>query len=257
MTPWNAQSYDHNAHPQREWCEQVAERLLLRGNETVLDAGCGTGRLAELLAPRLANGTILCVDVSLEMLCQAEERLRSVRGTNLVLLQSDLTQLSVGRIVDVVVSSAVFHWVKDQDGLFQNLHRCLKPGGRLIAQCGGGPNLAKEVERTLRFLEQRGYSLDFQGDETPWVFQSKDGIAAVLHEAGFRDAEVWLENRPATFSAADSYSRFLSDVVLWPFLERIAPEDGRDLVKALTAAAANDDPPNTLDYWRLNLTARS
>lgn len=257
MTPWRARTYDRIARPQFEWGRIVATRLALRGDETVLDAGCGTGRLAELLLSRLPNGRIVCVDLSPEMLQAARDRLKRVGAERVTLVQCDLTELALSQSIDVVVSSAVFHWIKDQDRLFQNLRDCLKPNGRLIAQCGGGPNLAREISLTLEFAARRRYSLDFEGDKLPWVFHSEQEMFSVLQNAGFREIDVSLENQPAPFSDPDSYRAFLNNVVLWPFLEQISQDDGQQLLSELTQAAATDNPPLTLDYWRLNVSAQA
>ena len=146
---WNSDVYHRVSGPQVSWGKKVLARLRLRGDEVVLDAGCGTGRLtAELLDP-LPRGRVVGVDLSQNMLSKAREHLARY-GSRVSLIACDLLHLPFESSFDGIVSTAAFHWVLDNDRLFANLRRALVPGGWLEAQCGGGPNvtdLAQARER--------------------------------------------------------------------------------------------------------------
>src|SRR5439155_25071627 len=107
----------------------------LTGNETVVDAACGTGRLTEILADRLPDGCVFATDVSAEMLAKAH------RHPRVHYFRANLMDLPLHRSIDLLFSNAVFHWVVDHDRLFQSIGSALRPGGRLVAQCGGKGNL--------------------------------------------------------------------------------------------------------------------
>src|SRR5688500_10924389 len=144
---WKAEEYDDQSAPHEEWQAQILERLELEGDETVLDAGCGTGRLTKNLSERLPNGRVIGVDASAAMIEKAREHL----GKDADSRQPDLTKLDLGEPVDAVYSSAVFHWIQDPEALFRSLHGVMKPGAALEAQCGGQGNIA-EIERALDAL---------------------------------------------------------------------------------------------------------
>src|SRR3954447_1277792 len=136
---WDGAEYDRLSTPMERLGREVLERLELRGDETLLDAGCGSGRLTELLLERLPEGRVIAVDLSPSMIEAARERL----GDRADLRVADLVGLDLGgETVDVVFSTATFHWIADHDALFASLRAVLRPGGRLVAQCGGGGNIS-------------------------------------------------------------------------------------------------------------------
>src|SRR5688500_7141013 len=139
---WDARTYDRVADPMTRWGAAVLDRLPLRGDERVLDAGCGSGRVTELLVERLPRGTVVALDGSPAMVEAARSRLARF-GNRVEFVVADLGQpLPVAEPVDAILSTATFHWVLDHDALFRNLAAVLQPGGRLVAQCGGSGNVA-------------------------------------------------------------------------------------------------------------------
>jgi trans-aconitate 2-methyltransferase len=238
------------------WGKKVLARLKLRGDELVLDAGCGSGRLTGELLAELPRGSVVGVDLSQNMLQSAKEHLRTRFNSGLYLAAADLLNLSFARVFDGVVSTAAFHWVPDHDRLFANLHAVLRPGGWIEAQCGGGPNLAglreriNALARTARFAEFIG------GFPEPWLFQTAEGAAETLHRAGFVNVETSIEAALTVLEDMQQYIEFVSNVILHRHLAAMPREELRaDFVQTLAGQAAADDPPFALDYWRLNLSA--
>ena len=138
---WDAATYDRIADPMFRWGGVVVGWLDLEGDETVLDAGCGSGRVTELLLERLPRGRVVAVDGSPSMLGEARRRLRRF-GDRVDYVLGDLVDsLPLDRPVDAILSTATFHWVRDHDALFRNLAAVLRPGGSLVAQCGGAGNV--------------------------------------------------------------------------------------------------------------------
>src|SRR5438045_5843592 len=132
---WNANAYDRVADPQARWGATVLERLPLDGDERVLDAGCGTGRVTALLLERLPRGRVVALDGSPSMI--EEARRRFAGDARVELVTADLARpLPLAAAVDAVLSTATFHWIADHGALFRNLAAVLRPGGRLCAQCG-------------------------------------------------------------------------------------------------------------------------
>jgi trans-aconitate 2-methyltransferase len=243
---WDAATYDRVSDIQLNWALEQLERLALDGDEVVLDAGCGSGRVTALLADRVPRGRVYGVDVAPSMAAHAQEAL----GGRAVILCQDLVELRLPGPVDAIFSNATFHWVSDHDALFGALHRTLKPGGRLVAQCGGKGNinrfrvLADEVALTDPFAP---YFADWHG---PWNYADDVSTAARLERAGFTDVSCWLE--PKSVTPGDPQA-FVQTVCLVRHLDRL-PSDG--LKSAFVERVLEEvGDPLVLDYVRLNMTA--
>jgi SAM-dependent methyltransferase len=242
VSEWDGASYDRLSDPQFAWGMIVLERLQPRAGELVLDVGCGSGRLTAELAARGAR--VVGVDRSLNMLREARRKIPVVRA--------DALALPFVGVADAVFSTATFHWIADHDALFRRLFAALKPGGRLVAQCGGGPNLARFEARLVRQIAAPWFA-----GFNPWRFASAEDTAARLAAAGFVEVETSVEPAPTVLPSAERYRAFLATVILRDHLPRIPDPDEREaLLEALTGEAARDTPPFSLDYWRLNLRAR-
>jgi trans-aconitate methyltransferase len=235
----------------------VLARLTLRGDELLLDAGCGTGRLTAELLEALPRGKVVALDISQNMLRSAREHLQPQFGERVPLVAADLQELPFDGVFDGVVSTAAFHWVLDHDRLFRGLHRALRPGGWLQAQCGGGPNIARLRERMRALAVSPQYVPFLAGYPEPWLYPDAEGAAATLQRAGFVDVQTSVESAPTAMEDRTRFTEFVSTVIVRTYLERI-PEAGlrRQYVAQLADQAAADDPPFVLDYWRLNLSAR-
>lgn len=254
LPEWDAAAYERLSDPQFEWGRRVLDRLELEGDERVLDAGCGTGRLTALLAARLPRGHVIAVDASRAMLGEARRNLAHV-GERVTLLEAELTTLELACPVDAIFSTATFHWILDHGLLFRTLFAALAPGGRLEAQCGGGPNLARLLGRVEAVIAAR-FARHFRGWQEPWLFSNPDEAADRLRQAGFADVVTSLEPAPTRFESSSRYAGFLATVVVRPHLERLPGEAlRRAFLDELVAAAAADREPFVLDYWRLNLGA--
>jgi trans-aconitate 2-methyltransferase len=239
---WDAATYDRIADPQLRWGTAVLDRLTLDGAETVLDAGCGSGRVTELIAERFPNARIVALDGSPSMIEQARRRLERF-GDQVTFLLADLMHpLAVGEPVDAILSTATFHWIPDHDALFTNLAGAMRPGARLVAQCGGAGNLSSVV----RVLVDLGADT-FTGK----VFATPEETEARLRRAGFDEIECWLHPEPTTFESLDALETFLRTVVLGDHVHGMSVEEAT----ALTHDVASRLPGLELDYVRLNIGA--
>jgi trans-aconitate 2-methyltransferase len=243
---WDATTYDRISAPQQRWAAEQLDRLELTGDEVVLDAGCGSGRITLELARRVPRGVVYGVDAAPSMVRHAQEALGD-RGTAIC---QDLVELALPEPVDVVFSNAAFHWIKDHDALFAALHRNMKPGARLMAQCGGRGNIdafrrvADEVAFGERFSE---YFADWQ---RPWNYATAEETAQRLELAGFEDVTCWLEDKPTRL---DEPRSFVRTVCLVRHLDPLPPELHDEFVDAVLERF---EEPVVLDYVRLNMTAR-
>ena len=253
---WNATAYHRVAAPQTAWGRRVLSRLTVRGDERVIDAGCGTGRLTGELMESLPNGRLIAIDRSWNMLITARANLRPTFGSRIAYAQVELPRLPFRDWADLVFSTATFHWVPDHPALFRAIFAALRSGGRLFAQCGGGPNLAAAHRLAEDVMHAEPFAPYFADWTGIWEFATPEITAARLADAGFADVQTSLEAAPTTLADEASYREFVTTVIYNPHLARL-PE-GRlrqQFIGAITARAAEGDPPFTLDYWRLNLEA--
>jgi trans-aconitate 2-methyltransferase len=244
---WDAKTYDAISDPQFSWGMEVLGRLELSGEESALDAGCGSGRVTEELIKRLPGGRILAVDGSEAMIAEARQRL----GDRASYMVADLSELEVGEPVDLVFSTATFHWILDHDRLFQRLRAALRPGGRLVAQCGGEGNVAEHA-RAIAAVSARPEFAPYLNEMTSiWNFASPEETEARLGNAGFADARCWLEPKPVQ---PERPLEFTSTVTLGPLLAQLPEEKRRPFAEAILDES---EKPLVLDYVRLNIEARA
>jgi trans-aconitate 2-methyltransferase len=235
---WDADTYARVAGGIHALGHEVLERTELSGHEVVLDAGCGSGELTAELANRVPRGRVYAVDASPRMVEMARERL----GERATVWQQDLLELEVPEPVDLIFSAATFHWIADHDRLFERLHAALKPGGRLVAQCGGAGNIAAI----------RSAIGEVSGDTwTPWNFATPQETEVRLRAAGFAEARAWLYERPVQ---SDEPLAFLKTAILGEHLERL-PEADRD--RFVQAVLERLDKPFIARYVRLNMEAKA
>jgi trans-aconitate 2-methyltransferase len=243
---WDAETYDALAFPQFAWGVEVVGRLELDGGETALDAGCGSGRVSAELLKRLPSGRLIAVDGSEAMIAKARERL----GGEATYLVADLAELELDQPVDLVFSTATFHWITDHERLFRRLRAALHPGGRLVAQCGGAGNVAEHTRAITSAMARPEFAVHFEGMDAMWNFAGPDGTERRLREAGFAAARCWLEPKPVT---PEHPLEFISTVTLGPHLDRLPEDLRRPFAEAVLQLSGE---PLTLDYVRLNIEAR-
>jgi len=223
----------------------------------VADAGCGSGKVTAKLLERLPRGQVVAMDLSENMLQTAREHLEPKFPGQVFFVTADLHDIPLDGVLDGVFSTAAFHWVPDHERLFRSLFRSLKSGGWLEAQCGGGPNLARVRERALALMSRPDFAPALAGWVPAWQYPDDITTAKRMRSAGFVEIKTWLEEAPATLSDAPEYKEFLATVTLHRHLGRIPDSALRErFLDELARKAASDNPPFTLDYWRLNLSGR-
>lgn len=255
---WDSASYHRLSDPQYGWGLKLVRKLQalpLPPPERILDAGCGTGRVTTELLRAFPQAEVMAVDASQNMVEQALNSLSSF-GKHVTVQQLDLLDLAMGASFDVIFSSAVFHWIKDHDRLFANLFRALKPGGFLLAQCGGGPNLKRLRERTQIVMNSPQFAPYFEDWTRIWEFPEPEPTAKRLRRLGFVAVTTGLAPEPTPLPDEQTFRQFLTSVNLHLHLERIPKELHAVFLDPLVRQAAQDNPPFLLDYWRLNMQAR-
>jgi trans-aconitate 2-methyltransferase len=243
MSPreWDASSYDRMSDPQLAMARDVIDRLDLQGDERVLDAGCGTGRVTAVVVDRVPDGHVIAVDGSEAMVVEARKRF----GDAVTAFAADLVELELDEPVDAILSTATFHWIGDHVRLFERLHAALKPGGRLVAQCGGAGNIAN-VQAAIDTVDHPA----LRGWPGPWNYATPEDTTKRLEAAGFTDVWTWLQPWPVEPPDPREY---FTTVILGSHLERLQPDERAPFVDAVLD---HMDQPVIANYVRLNILAR-
>jgi len=233
---WDGVAYDALPLPHEQWGIRTIEALQLQPNETLLDAGCGTGRDAQLALEKLAHGSLVCVDQSTTMLDQCRSRFGN--DSRVLILEGDLDKaLPVdAESVDAIMSVAALHWLADHNNVWQHFYNALKSGGRIATDCGGFGNLAK----TLALVPQIDPNIKFPN----WYYANVADTEALLIAAGFVDVAVSLRPHPTPLPDKKTLETYLQTLVF---------RDWNDEQISKMAALLTD---NTLDYVRLEVRAR-
>jgi trans-aconitate 2-methyltransferase len=244
---WDAQAYSRASLPQRDWARDVIERLSLEGDETVLDAGCGSGEVTLELLKQIPRGRVLAVDASVAMVDRARRILPADRTD---FLQADLTDLGLNGVADRIFSNAVFHWIPDHEALFGSLFRAIRPGGILSAQCGGTGNIAAVLEAWQEVTASDPFTALGPELAPGGRFAGPGETRGLLLEAGFDDCRCWLEDRVAAPTEPRS---FLQAAGLALARAALSADHFELFTDKMMEALGN---PETFDFVRLNIVAR-
>jgi trans-aconitate 2-methyltransferase len=269
-TYWDAETYEKIGTPMRGWAQQVIEDLGLKGGETVLDAGCGSGSVTLDLWEKLPHGKIYAVDGSPQMIEKLKRTLAERGIENIVAIQADLTRLHLPEVVDIVFSNAVFHWIPDDDGLFGSLARATKSGGKLRAQCGGAANIKRLMSATHEVEAREPYAKHLRGRVETRKYRTSGQAREALERNGWKDVRAETFESPVTFGDTASAVLYLRTIILQQqaaaldLATKAASEPGQPRPQSLSDRFLRDviaevekrhGSPFVADYVRLDLWA--
>lgn len=254
-TGWNAAVYDRINAPHLRWSAEIIEALALRGDEIVLDAGCGSGSVTRLLLEKLPRGHVYALDASAEMIAQFSESMRENGISNVTPIHASLTDFKLPRPVDVVFSNSVFHWIHDDAALFGSLFRATKPGGRLHAQFGADGALRKLHAAADRVREAR--FADVLSVPADWKkYRTAEETRVAVESAGWQNVRAEPLEQPFTIADPDAAAEFMATIVLRDYVSGLPDEAQRPFCREVVEQWERDnDGAFTIDYVRIELRA--
>jgi trans-aconitate 2-methyltransferase len=252
---FDGKKYEKASAHQKEWGTKLIAELGLRGDEHVLDLGCGDGTLTTQIAALLPQGEVVGIDASQGMIEAALPKARD----NLRFLLMDINELDFFERFDVVISNATLHWVKDHQRLLENVHRSLRVGGRLRFNFAGDGNCAHFFKVVQEAMAREAFAKDFTNFEWPWYMPAADAYLALAESSGLRHIHVWGENADRYFPDEEAMIRWVDQPSLVPFLAHIKAENKKAfrgyVVKRMTEETRQDDGRCFETFRRINVVA--
>lgn len=254
---WNAQDYAKNSSAQATWAYELVARLGLQGHESLIDIGCGDGKITDQIAARLAGGSVVGIDSSESMITLAAQ---SFQRPNLAFFVMDAAQIALpGRRFDVAFSNAALHWVPDHRAVLQTLAAHLNPGARLLFQMGGRGNAAGILKALRQLIARPRWTPFFESFTFPYSFYDITDYESWLPEAGYRPLRIQLLPKDMTHPNSDGLKGWLR-TTWFPYTNRL-PEDLKEtflteLVETYLAAHPLDAAGQThVEMIRLEVEA--
>jgi trans-aconitate 2-methyltransferase len=252
---WDAETYDAVSSIQEAWGRKVIEWRSWQGNETVMDAGCGTGRLTKVLAQKVPAGMNYAVDIDRNMIEVAARNLKD--AGNVKFLESDISTAGLPAKVDVIFSNAAIHWILDHRKLFENFWQILDDKGEVMIQCGGRGNLEKIISILDEIRQRDEFKPFFAGWKESWYFAKPEDTSRLLQDIGFKNVQAYLMEDSATFANRNSFALFAKTVVMKPYLARLPDHQKDPFLKSFLdeIEAHHKSICWVMDYIRLNIRA--
>ena len=226
LPAWNPADYAANSAVQQSWAGELIARLQLRGDEHILDVGCGDGKITAELAMAVPRGWVIGMDASAEMIGFARKTFPASEFSNLKFQIADARKIRFRKRFDVVFSNAALHWVDDHEAILRGATSVLKVGGRLVVSCGGIGN-AHDVFLALRpEMRLKRWREFFRRMPLPYFFYTPADYEKWLPQSGFSIQRLELTPKDATYAGAAGFATWLRTTWL-PFIQRV-PEDLRE-----------------------------
>ncbi|MDJ0781367.1 MAG: methyltransferase domain-containing protein [Desulfosarcinaceae bacterium] len=239
---WNATDYAENSGAQLEWARELIAKLDLKGDEALLDIGCGDGKVSARLARVLPLGRVHGIDLSADMIQLARERFDGRSHPNLRFQQMDAARIQLARGFDVAFSTAALHWVADHPAVLRGVRACLKPGGRLLFQMGGRGNAQAVYEALQTVVPQGDWRPHLEAVAFPYHFLTPAQYEAWLPACGFRLRRAELIPKEMRHPDREGLKGWLR-TTWFPYTDRL-PEEMRDpFLEAVVARYLEHHPP--------------
>jgi len=230
MAQWNAGDYHRHSTAQATWAAELLDKLALRGDEAVLDIGCGDGRTTADIASRVPDGRVVGVDNSPEMIGFARQAFPPDAHANLTFELQDARALGFSQEFDVVFSNAALHWVVDHEPVLRGISQALRPGGRLLLQMGGRGNAAAAAEVFGEVTARPHWAACFEGFSFPYGFHGPEDYRRWMAAAGLTPQRVELIDKDMAQDGIEGLAGWVRTTWM-PYTSRV-PQERRDALIA-------------------------
>ena len=238
---WNAADYAANSVVQQTWARELIAKLNLRGDEHILDVGCGDGKVTAEIARALPDGLVVGTDASPQMIAFAKKTFPARKIPNLEFRVIDARKIKFERRFDVVFSNAALHWVDDHEKILRGAAAVLKSGGRLVISCGGKAN-AQDVFVALRpEMRLKHWREFFRKMPTPYFFYAPEDYKKWLPKFGFKIQKIKLAPKNAAYEGANGFATWLRTTWI-PYVQRVPENLREEFITAVTQRYVTKHP---------------
>ena len=240
---WNAAAYAANSAVQQNWARELIAKLKLRGDERILDVGCGDGKVTAELACGVPRGSVVGMDASAAMIAFAKKSFPAAKFSNLKFQIGDAREIGFKAKFDLVFSNAALHWVDNHEKFLSGAAAALKPGGRLAVSCGGKGN-AHEVFLAIRpVMRLKRWREFFRQMPLPYFFYAPADYEKWLPKYGFKIRSLKLAPKAVTYDGAAGLATWLNTTWL-PFTQRVPENLREEFIVAVTQRYLAKHPPD-------------
>lgn len=229
MPKWDPEAYEKSSSAQEKWANEILSRLDLKGNESILDIGCGDGRITARMAAQVRDGAVTGIDASREMISFAKKKFPKSSFPKLEFRWGDATSLNYENEFDLITSFACLHWILDHRPVLDGIRAGLRPGGRTFLQFGGRGNAADILRALNEVISEERWSRNFREFRFPYGFFGPEEYRAWVEEAGLRANRVDLVNKDMIQKGRDGLASWMSTTWM-PYLERVREDQRQDLI---------------------------
>ena len=240
---WDPEVYEKSSSAQKSWAEEVISKIKIKGDERVLDIGCGDGKITAYIATLLPQGSVLGIDNSLDMIRFAQSRFPQSAWPNLSFLYGDARDLHYLDEFDLVVSFATLHWILDHRPVLEGIKRSLKPGGRLFAQFGGRGNAGEFFRIVDKRIAEGSWAQYFRDFSFPYGFFAAEEYKDWLNQAGLKAKRVELMAKDMVQPDRQGLASWMESTWL-PYLERIPGDLRSAFISEMVEGYTKAHPPD-------------
>lgn len=229
---WDAADYARHSRGQFGWAMSIIDRLNLRGNEAVLDVGCGDGKVSAEIAERVPSGSVLAIDNSPAMI-ELARHIWGSRAPRLTFAQCDAQKLEVPGTFDLAFSNAAIHWMPDHHAVIAGLARVIRPGGRIFLSMGGRGTSSLVHAALARLSEAGSWATFLAGAASPHHFRGPEDFEPQLDRAGFQLTRIELVHKPMRHADRTALTGWLRTTWM-TYTERCPPDRREAFLSELT-----------------------
>ncbi len=252
MRKWNPEAYARSSSAQKKWADELISKIHIRGDERVLDIGCGDGKITAQIATLLPHGSVVGIDSSREMISFANGKFPPSIWPNLSFQLGDASEIGYENEFDLVVSFACLHWILDHGPVLEGIKRSLKPGGRLFLQFGGAGNAEEILVAVDKMISEDRWARYFKGFPFPYGFYGPEEYRHWLSQAGLRAVRVELILKDMAQPGRSGLASWIESTWL-PYIERVPDEFRRDFVDEIVERYASTHPLDDDEQIHVNM----